>query len=200
MKKNQISKLDFTKSKGLVPAIIQDAETLEVLMLGYMNKPALEKTLKTKKVTFFSRSKNRLWQKGETSGNFLTVVEIFQDCDSDAILIKAKSQGPTCHTGTISCFNTSQFIIQDLFRLIQQRKKDLPKNSYTTKLFKAGQKKILAKIKEESAEIIKAATKETKKRLIEESCDLLYHLFVLLTNEKIQINEIEKELSKRNKK
>ena len=190
MKKFQISRLNFKKSTGLVPAIIQDTETDQVLMLGYMNKEALQKTLKTKKITFFSRSKNRLWQKGETSGNYLKLVSIAKDCDNDTLLIKAKPQGPTCHTGNTSCFNTSQFNLQNLFKLIQQRKKDLPKNSYTAKLFQSGQKKILAKIKEESAEVIKAATKEAKKRLIEETCDLIYNLFVLLVEEKINLVNI----------
>lgn len=196
--KLDISKLDFSKLNGLIPAVIQDVETLEVLMVGFMNEEALKRTLADGKVTFFSRSKNRLWQKGETSGNFLKVIEIRIDCDNDSLLILTKPQGPTCHTGEVSCFGKNQFNLLKLYRLIKERKKRMPKNSYTSSLFDAGLEKILAKIEEESKEVQCAARSEGKQRLIEESCDLLYHLFVLLNNENIDIVEIAEELDKRN--
>lgn len=182
---------------GLIPAIVQDADTLQVLMLGFMNEEALEKTIADGRVTFFSRSKNRLWQKGETSGNFLKVIEIKEDCDNDSLLILARPQGPTCHTGTPSCFGKSPFDLLQLFQLINQRKNAMPKNSYTSSLFTAGLDKILAKIEEESKEVVRAAQSEGKQRLIEESCDVLYHLFVLLSNEAITMAEVQEELKKR---
>lgn len=196
--KLDISKLNFSKLNGLVPAVIQDVETLEVLMLGFMDEEALRKTLDDGKVTFFSRSKNRLWQKGETSGNFLNVIDIKLDCDNDSLLVLIKPQGPTCHTGEASCFGRNQFNLLKLYRLIKERKKRMPKNSYTSSLFNAGLEKILAKIEEESKEVQCAARSEGKQRLIEESCDLLYHLFVLLNNENIDIVDLAKELNKRN--
>ena len=197
--KKDFSKLDFSKLSGLVPAIVQDAETLQVLMLGFMNKDALGKTLAEGRVTFFSRSKNRLWQKGETSGNFLKVVEIKVDCDSDSLLILAKPEGPTCHTGTESCFGKSEFDLTQLFKLIKERKLKMPENSYTSSLFSDGLDKIIAKIEEEAEEVVRAAKSEGKQRLVEESCDLLYHLFVLLNNEGVTIADIKKELNNRHK-
>ncbi|NIA31648.1 MAG: bifunctional phosphoribosyl-AMP cyclohydrolase/phosphoribosyl-ATP diphosphatase HisIE [Actinobacteria bacterium] len=197
--KKDLSKLDFSKLNGLVPAIVQDVGTLEILMLGFMNQEALEKTLEDGKVTFFSRSKNRLWQKGETSGNFLKIVEIKADCDNDSLLILAKPAGPTCHTGNKSCFGKSQFSLLQLFQLIKERKKAMPEDSYTSSLFRGGLEKIIEKIEEESEEVVRAAKSEGKQRLIEESCDLIYHLFVLLNNEDISISDIEQELNKRHK-
>ena len=197
--KKDFSKLDFSKLSGLVPAVVQDAETLQVLMLGFMNKEALEKTLSEGRVTFFSRGKNRLWQKGETSGNFLKVVEIKVDCDSDSLLILAKPEGPTCHTGTESCFGKSKFDLTQLFKLIKERKMKMPENSYTSSLFSDGLDKIIAKIEEEAGEVVRAAKSEGKQRLVEESCDLFYHLFVLLNNEDITIADIKKELNNRHK-
>lgn len=191
-------KINFSKLNGIVPAVIQDVDTLEVLMLGFMNQEALEKTIQDKIVTFFSRSKNRLWQKGESSGNFLEVITLDIDCDNDSILITAKPKGPVCHKGAFSCFGKSPFNLLKLFELLRQRKLDMPKNSYTSSLFWEGMKKILAKVEEETKEVVKAAQKEGRQRLIEESCDLLYHLFVLLNNEDIDIASIEAELSKRN--
>lgn len=199
-KKNRevkISELNFAKINSLLPVVVQDSETLEVLMIGFMNREALEKTISDGKVTFYSRSKKRLWQKGETSGSYLFVEEISQDCDQDSLLILAKPAGPTCHTGNTSCFN--KFGIFELFKLIEKRKKFLPQNSYTKSLFKAGKEKILEKITEESAEVIQAAKSEGKKRLIEESCDLIYHLFVLLVNEKVGIEDVESEFTFRKK-
>ena len=197
--KLDISKLDFSKLNGLIPAIVQNAKTLEVLMLGFLNQEALEKTIADGKVTFFSRSKNRLWQKGETSGNFLSVVDLKFDCDNDSLLILARPEGPTCHTGDFSCFGETQFNVLKLFQFIQQRKKDMPASSYTASLFGAGLEGIIAKIKEESEEVTRAAKSEGRQRLIEESCDLLYHLFVLLVSEGIGLDDIEKELSQRHK-
>ena len=184
----------------LIPTIIQDAQTREVLMLGYMNDDALAQTRKTGLVTFYSRSKKRLWQKGETSGNTLKVEKIYQDCDNDTYLILATPQGPTCHNGTQSCFNTQQFGLPELTKLINQRKSTMPPDSYTTSLFRAGLPQICAKITEESQEVVQAATQETKQRLIEESCDLLYHLQVLLTEKGITQAEIDQELQKRNQR
>lgn len=197
--KIDITKLDFKKMNGLVPAIIQDAKTLEILMLGFMNTEALTQTIKTGKVTFFSRSKGRLWLKGESSGNFLEVTEIRVDCDNDSLLIMANPIGPTCHTGQSSCFGKAPFNLAKLYRLISDRKEKMPTDSYTTSLFKEGREAILAKIDEESAEVIQAARREGKQRLIEESCDLLYHLLVLLSSEEISMEEINEELGKRQK-
>lgn len=197
--RKKLTKLDFSKFSGLIPAVVLDADTLQVLMLGFMNKDALEKTLTDGRVTFFSRSKNRLWQKGETSGNFLNVIEIKADCDNDSLLILAKPEGPTCHTGVQSCFGKSQFDLLQLFQLIKERKKVMPENSYTSSLFRAGADKIIEKIEEEAEEVIRAAKSEGRQRLIEESCDLLYHLFVLLNNEDVTIADVQEELRKRHK-
>lgn len=199
--KNLLKKIDWDKDDGLVPAIIQDADTNTVLMLGYVNRESFAKTLKTKKVWFYSRSRKRLWMKGETSGNELKLVEIKIDCDNDALLIKAKPSGPTCHTGTYSCFGEDFKLpeLTKLFEVIQDRKNKLPKNSYTTSLFKAGLDKMSLKVTEEALEVVHAAQKETQKRLIEESIDLLYHLFVLLVEKDISLKQVEKEINKRSK-
>ncbi len=204
MKNIDVQKLDFEKMNGLIPAIVQDNQTLTVLMLGFMNKEAFKKTLKDKKVTFYSRTRKKIWQKGETSGNYLKVVSISLDCDNDCILIKANPAGPTCHTGKYSCFEDNQknnlAFVEDLFELIKNRKKYLPKGSYTSSLFVEGLTKILEKVEEESTEVINAAKNESKQRLIEESCDLIYHMFVLLAKKNIEIDEIADELKKRNKR
>ena len=188
MKKLTNEQLNFEKLGGIIPAIIQDAETKAVLMLGFMNKEALSKTIKNRKVTFWSRTKKRLWEKGETSGNALAALSITADCDNDALLISTKPTNPTCHTGAYSCFGTekqgSLEFLQQLYDLLAARKKDLPKNSYTASLFNQGLQKILDKVEEESSEVLQAAKKETRTRLIEESADLLYHLFVLLVQKK----------------
>lgn len=195
-----MKKINFTKGDGFVPAIIQDASTRQVLMLGFMNEAALQKTITDKKVTFWSRTKKRLWQKGESSGNFLEVVKIKTDCDTDTLLILANPVGPTCHMGTQSCFGESAFEIEELYQTILARAKEMPEGSYTVFLLKKGLKKICAKVKEESAEVIKAATKESKQRLIEESVDVLYHLFVLLVSQKISLQDLYKEMGRRQKK
>jgi len=201
--KLNIQQLDFDKLGGIIPAIIQDAETKAVLMLGFMDKEALNKTIKSKKVTFWSRTKKRLWEKGEISGNTLEVISIAADCDNDILLVLAKPKGPTCHTGAYSCFGTKKQggleFLQELYDLLVARKKDLPKNSYTTSLFNQGLVKILEKVEEESGEVLQAARKETRTRLIEESSDLLYHLFVLLVQKNISLNDITQELQRRKK-
>lgn len=199
MKNINIKKLDFEKMNGLIPAIVQDNKTYTVLMLGFMDKEALKKTLKDKKVTFYSRTRKRIWQKGETSGNYLKIVSINTDCDNDTLLIRVNPAGPVCHSGKNSCFVTIGFSIYDLFKLIKKRKLHMPKKSYTAELFKKGAVKILEKISEESKEVVTACKKEGKQRLIEESCDLLYHLFVLLVNEKIDLIDLEDEFLQRRK-
>ncbi len=199
--KLDISKLDFSKLNGLVPAIVQEVDSKAVLMVGFMNKEALEKTLKNKLVTFFSRSKNRLWQKGESSGNYLEVVKIKMDCDNDSLLISARPKGPTCHTGETSCFGDDikeKFTLNKLFQIIENRKKEMPSESYTASLISGGLEAILAKVEEESLEVLQAARKEGRQRVIEESSDLIYHLFVLMSSQNISLREIEEELGKRN--
>lgn len=192
--------LNFKKGDGLVPAIIQDATTRQVLMLGFMNAEALQKTITEKKVIFWSRTKKRLWQKGEESGNFLELVDIKTDCDNDTLLVTATPVGPTCHTGTQSCFGDNVFGLEELYQTMQARAQTMPEGSYTAFLLKKGLKKICAKVKEESAEVIKAAKQETKQRLIEESVDVLYHLFVLLVSKKVILADLYKEMAKRQKK
>lgn len=201
MKESDIKKLDFPKMGGAVPAIVQDVGTKAVLMLGFMNKKALEKTLRLRKVVFWSRTKNRLWEKGEVSGNKLDVVSIHIDCDNDTLLFKVKPQGPTCHKGTFSCFNLEEgesldFLL-DLYNLLAEKKKIKPTGSYTASLFNQGLKKILGKIKEESREVVTAAQGETKKRTIEESVDLLYHLMVLFVEKGISFDDLLKEFKRR---
>jgi len=198
--KNLINKIDWKKVNNLIPAIIQDVANNEVLMLGFMNQVALEKTLELKKVHFYSRTKKRLWMKGESSHNYLNLVDIKLDCDADTLLIKVNPISPTCHNGVYSCFGdnkSSITVLSDLFKLIQNRKQKMPSNSYTTSLFSEGVNQICAKIEEESLEVIQAAKKETKQRLIEESSDLLYHLFVLLADQSIELTEICDELIRR---
>ncbi|MBQ7999382.1 MAG: bifunctional phosphoribosyl-AMP cyclohydrolase/phosphoribosyl-ATP diphosphatase HisIE [Bacteroidales bacterium] len=197
-----IDELDFQKSgNSLIPAIIQDYTTLKVLMLGYMNREALEKTLEDKKVTFYSRSKQRLWTKGESSGNFLFAREILKDCDNDTILIKAEAVGPTCHTGSNSCFNSSddEGFIRKLQRVIERRKIERPQGSYTVELFDKGVNKIAQKVGEEAVETVIEAIDGNDERLIYEASDLIYHLLVLLAHKNMNISDLEKELYKRHK-
>ena len=201
MKKIIIKKINWEKVEGLIPAIIQDSSTGLVLMLGYMNQEALTKTMRTDFVWFYSRTKKRLWMKGETSQNTLKVLDIKLDCDNDTLLIKALPQGPICHTGDTTCFSEipqSDFI-RDLFSTITSRKQKLPKGSYTTSLFKAGLDKISLKVAEEFLEVIHAAQKQTRKRLVEETVDLLYHLFVLLADKCVSLEQVESEIKKRSK-
>lgn len=195
-------KLDFAKMPdGLIPVIVQDASTLKVLMLGYMNQEALEKTLAEGNVTFFSRSRQCLWTKGETSGNFLKVKEMYQDCDNDTILIKAFPCGPTCHRGTTSCFDTPEHegFIRKLQSVVQQRHQEMPENSYTTKLFIKGVKKIAQKVGEEATESVIEAVDGNRSRFIYEASDMIYHLLVLLEQMGCSIEDLEKELVLRHK-
>ncbi|MEN5434646.1 bifunctional phosphoribosyl-AMP cyclohydrolase/phosphoribosyl-ATP diphosphatase HisIE [Sphingobacterium faecium] len=191
--------LDFSKSDGLVPVIVQDAQTLEVLMLGYMNEEAWQKTQAEKRVTFFSRSKNRLWTKGEESGNFLEVVGLHIDCDKDTVLIKARPAGPTCHTGSRSCFNTdfNQNFLLELERIIKHRYEFSSDESYVNRLRSKGINKIAQKVGEEAVETVIAALTETEHDFINETSDLLFHLLVLLREKGISLETIAKNLEGR---
>jgi len=196
-----LQNIDFAKLNGLVPAVIQDAQTSKVLMLGFMNEEALKKTVETGKATFFSRTKNRLWTKGEESGHFLNVVEILADCDNDTLLIKANPVGPTCHTGSDTCWGEAnqgnvQFLsyLQDF---ISKRKEEMPEGSYTTSLFRSGTRKITQKVGEEAVETIIGAMANDDENFIYEAGDLLYHLIVLLTHKGYRIEDVVKELQRR---
>ncbi|ADY35534.1 Phosphoribosyl-ATP pyrophosphatase [Phocaeicola salanitronis DSM 18170] len=192
---------DFDKMDGLVPAIIQDSYTQKVLMLGFMNKEAYEKTLTTGKVTFYSRTKQRLWTKGETSGNFLEVVSIKSDCDNDTLLIQAHPTGPVCHTGTDTCWGEKNeqdiMFLKELQDFIDKRHEEMPEKSYTTSLFKSGVNKMAQKVGEEAVETIIEACNGTDERLIYEGADLLYHLIVLLTSKGYRIEDLARELKER---
>ena len=193
--------IDFNKGNGLVPAVIQDNNTLQVLMVGYMNEEAFKKTLDEGKVTFFSRSKNRLWTKGETSGNFLIVKEITTDCDNDALLIKVNPAGPVCHTGKRSCFGeeTPKGFIYELEQIVNQRIDDDVPESYTNKLFKKGINKVAQKVGEEAVELVIEAKDDNPELFKNEAADLLYHLLILLKAKKISFPEIEEMLHSRHK-
>lgn len=195
---------DFNLEKtgdGLLPVIVQDARTLKVLMLGYMNGEAFDKTLAEGRVTFYSRSKKRLWTKGETSGNFLNVKEIYADCDSDTLLVMAVPAGPVCHRGTTSCFDTpeDEGFIRLLAEIITRRHKELPEGSYTSRLFIKGVKAISKKVGEEASETIVEAVDGNRDRFIYEASDLLYHLLVLMEQMGVSISELEKELALRHR-
>jgi phosphoribosyl-ATP pyrophosphohydrolase/phosphoribosyl-AMP cyclohydrolase len=193
--------IDFDKSDGLVPVIIQDEQTLEVLMLGYMNREAYDKTMQENIVTFFSRSKNRLWTKGETSNNFLHVKSMSIDCDNDTLLIKVKADGPTCHTGARSCFNTeyNQNFILELEQIIADRYENPQEGSYVNKLHIKGLNKIAQKVGEEAVETVIAALAETEVDMINESSDLVFHLLVLLREKGLSLEKIAKNLETRHK-
>lgn len=191
--------IDFEKMGGLVPAIIQDAKTKTVLMLGYMNKEAYEKTTKTGKVTFFSRSRQCLWTKGETSGNFLELVDIMVDCDNDTLLVKVNPTGPTCHKGTDTCWGEKNEVNPLLFLtylqdFINTRHEEMPEGSYTTSLFKDGINRMAQKVGEEALEAVIEACNGTNGRLIYEGADMIYHLIVLLTSKGLRIEDLAKEL------
>lgn len=191
--------IDFSKSGGLVPAVIQDALSLQALMVGYMNEEALEKTRKEGKVTFFSRSKNRLWTKGETSGNWLVVDEILTDCDNDTILIKAYPQGPACHTGSVSCFGDKQSkgFLYELENVIEKRITENPEGSYTSKLFSRGVNKVAQKVGEEAVELVIEAKDDNVDLFKNEAADLLYHFLILLKTKKLKLEDIEAILVER---
>ncbi len=194
-------------SHGLIPAIAQDAVSGEVLMLAYMNKESLDKTLSTGRAHYFSRSRDKLWLKGETSGNFQEVIEVLYDCDADTLLLKVRQTGNACHTGERSCFfrrlDTGQkeikdaSVIAELFRVIEERKKAEPEESYVASLFSKGLPKIAAKIHEEAAELISSAKNGEKKEIVHELCDLWFHTLVLLGHKGINIEDVFKELSRR---
>ena len=185
-----------------MPAIIQDAETKNVLMLGYMNQEAFDKTVQTKKVTFWSRSRNCLWTKGETSGNFLNLVDVKNDCDNDTLLIKAIPDGPTCHKGTDTCWGEDNehnplFFLTELQDFIDRRHEEMPEGSYTTSLFKDGINRIAQKVGEEALETVIEATNGSSDKLVYEASDMLYHLIVLLTSKGLRIEDVAAELAKR---
>lgn len=199
-----ISLIDFEKLGGLVPAVVQDNQTQKVLMVGFMNAEAVNKTFETGQVTFFSRTKNRLWTKGEESGNFLNVVSILIDCDNDTLLVKANPVGPVCHTGTDTCFDekntkTGVQFLSFLQDLIEKRKLEMPEGSYTTSLFAKGTRKITQKVGEEAVETIIGAMANDDENFLYESADLVYHLMVLLTHKGFRIEDIAAELSRRHK-
>lgn len=194
--------IDFQKCGGLVPAIIQDAKTKTVLMLGYMNEESLKKTQETGLVTFYSRSRQCLWTKGETSGNCLHVVSIKTDCDNDTLLIQANPDGPTCHTGTDTCWGEENrpnplLFLSELNDFIEKRYREMPEGSYTTSLFKEGLNRMAQKVGEEALELVIEATNGTNERLIYEGSDMLYHLIVLLTSKGLRIEDMAAELMER---
>jgi len=194
-------KPNFNKSNGLIPVIIQDEVSLQVLMLGYMNEEAFEKTVIEQKVTFFSRSKNRLWTKGETSGNFLCVKDIRLDCDDDTLLILAQAEGPTCHKGTVSCFRTqpAKGFLYQLEQTIHQRIDQDVQNSYTNQLYKRGINKIAQKVGEEAVELVIEAKDDNAELFKNEAADLLYHYLILLKAKGFSLAEIESILKEREK-
>lgn len=194
--------IDFEKSGGLVPAIIQDADTKTVLMLGYMNKEAYEKTVATGLVTFYSRSRKCLWTKGETSNNFLHLVDIKVDCDNDTLLVKVHPDGPTCHKGTDTCWGEENgksplLFLAELSDFIEKRHQEMPEGSYTTSLFRDGLNRMAQKVGEEALELVIEATNGTNDRLIYEGSDMLYHLIVLLTHKGLRIEDMAAELRER---
>lgn len=197
-----MNQLNFDKLNGLLPCIIQDSVTEKVLMLGFMNEEAYTKTVSENRVTFFSRSKQKLWTKGETSGNYLEVVEIIPDCDNDTLLIKANPAGPVCHTGTDTCFKESNigFDLKKLEKVIQDRKNNPKQGSYTTSLFASGLNKIAQKVGEEAVELVIEAKDQDKEKFLNEAADLLYHVLVLLAAKEVSLQDAENVLSNRHSK
>ena len=199
-----IESLKFDE-RGLIPTIVQDARTREVLTLAYMNEESLRRTIETGQTWFWSRSRNELWHKGETSGNTQTVVDVHSDCDNDALVVLVNPAGPACHTGTRSCFDSTPgdedlgLLLNNLYELIQSRERERPEGSYTTYLFESGLDKILKKVGEESAETIIAAKNEDPARLTAETADLVYHLLVLLVARGVSLDQIREELESRRK-
>lgn len=194
--------IDFEKMGGLVPVIVQDSDTMKVLMLGFMNEEAYNKTVATKKVTFYSRSRKCLWTKGESSGNFLNVVSIKNDCDNDTLLIEAMPEGPVCHTGTDTCWGEENkanplMFLSSLQDFIEKRHEEMPEGSYTTSLFKDGLNRIAQKFGEEALETVIEAVNGTDDRLVYEASDMFYHLIVLLTAKGLRIERVAEELRDR---
>ena len=195
---------DFNLSKcpdGLLPVVVQDAVTLKVLMLGYMNAEAYDKTVAKGRVTFFSRTRQCLWTKGETSGHYLEVVSQHVDCDADTLLIRAIPHGPTCHRGTTACFDTPEHegFMRHLFSVVQQRHREMPEGSYTTRLFIKGVKAIAQKVGEEAVESVVEAVDGNRRRFTYEASDLLYHLFVLCEQMGVSLEDLEQELERRHR-
>lgn len=200
-----IEKLNFEKLNGLIPAIIQDSTTSQVLMVGFMNREALAKTLQERKVTFWSRTKGRLWQKGETSGNILEVSSVQIDCDGDALLIHANPTGPVCHTGSYTCFgepksDNRDSVLDQLEDIIRERRERMPSDSYTAKLIRQGTARIAQKVGEEAVETVVAALQHNRDSLKEESADLLYHLLVLLQEQELKLTDVTAVLRQRMQK
>ena len=196
--------IDFEKSGGLVPAIIQDSATRQVLMLGYMNREAYEKTVATRRVTFWSRSRNCLWTKGETSGNFLELVDIKADCDNDTLLVRVVPHGPVCHTGTDTCWGEANdanplLFLTELQDFINRRREEMPEGSYTTSLFKDGINRMAQKVGEEALEAVIEAVHGTDDRLLYEASDMFYHLIVLLASKGLRIEQVAAELAERHR-
>lgn len=200
----QIDALDWSKGDGLLPVVVQDVRSGKVLMLGYMNVAALRATLDSRRVTFFSRSRKRLWTKGETSGNFLDLVTVAADCDNDSLLVQAKSHGPTCHTGSDSCFAGAANIaaadfafLSKLEAMITQRIADQPTGSYTARLWSEGPTRLAQKVGEEGVEVALAAVAQSDERLVSEAADLLFHLALLLKSRDLSLSDAVKELEQR---
>lgn len=198
--------MNFDKMQGLIPAIIQDAETRQVLMLGYMNKEAYDITVQTGKVTFWSRSRQTIWTKGETSGNYLNVVDIKNDCDQDTLLIRVHPTGPVCHTGTDTCWgeknevltdNNPLLFLSELQNFIEERHRQMPEGSYTTSLFKDGLNRMAQKVGEEALELVIEAVNGSNERMVYEGSDMLYHLIVLMTSKGMRIEQLAEELMQR---
>ncbi|QGW02473.1 bifunctional phosphoribosyl-AMP cyclohydrolase/phosphoribosyl-ATP diphosphatase HisIE [Proteus terrae subsp. cibarius] len=203
MNNETLAQLNWEKVDNLMPAVIQNAISGDVLMLGYMNKEALNVTLKSGNVTFYSRTKQRLWTKGETSGNFLKLVNIYPDCDNDTLLILANPIGPTCHNGTESCFAPAQSqwgFLYELENLLRDRKNASPDSSYTARLYASGTKRIAQKVGEEGVETALAATVNDREELKNEASDLLYHLMVLLQDQSLSLSDVIGCLQERHKK
>ena len=202
-----LSQVDFSKGDGLVPAIVQDADTGAVLMMAYMNREALEQTLARKRAVFFSRSKQRLWEKGETTGHTLDVVDVLADCDHDTLLVTARPRGPACHNGTVTCFGdeartaaTSIGFLARLENIVAQRASEKPDASYTAKLLAKGINKVAQKVGEEGVETALAGVNESDQKLVEESADLLYHLLVLLRARGVKLEQVVQQLESRHRK
>lgn len=200
--KKEIDQLDFEKANGLLPCIVQDADTQVVLMLGYMSREALDTTLETGVVTFFSRTKNRLWTKGETSGNYLDMVELMIDCDQDTLLVKARPRGPVCHTGSDTCFNevNQQAGLGFLEAIIADRKANPQAESYTTSLFQSGINKMAQKVGEEAVELVIEAKDSNDERFLNEAADLMYHFLVLLSAKGQNLDKVVEVLKGRHQK
>jgi len=200
-----IDKLNFAKLNGLIPAIIQETTTNQVLMVGFMNREAVEKTIQEKKVTFWSRTKGRLWQKGETSGNTLSVSSMQVDCDGDALLVRALPAGPVCHTGSFTCFGEEKSLeadaaLEGLEEIIRERRQQMSSESYTARLFEKGTPRIVQKVGEEAVETVVAAMQKDTNAVKEETADLLYHLLVLLQDQGLRLSDVTEVLKKRMQK